>query len=89
MSQQWEYRTMVRTHRTLNKDRDWSKAAPAAARVGGWASGWDMNIAKLLPEIGNEGWELVDISSMTSSFLMEGQPGMVTEEVWVFKRPKE
>ena len=80
---------MVRAHRTLNKDRDLNTAGPATPRVGGWAMGWDIDIAKLLPEIGNDGWELVDISSRTSTFSIDGQPGVVTEEVWVFKRPKD
>ena len=84
IAQKWEYRTMVRAHRTMSKDREIRTDRPSIPSQ----NAWDVDIAQLLPAIGNEGWELVAISSRTSSFSIDGQLGLVTEEVWVFKRPK-
>jgi hypothetical protein len=84
IAQKWEYRTMVRAHRTIQRDREIRTDSPGLPPQ----TAWDVDIAKLLPAIGNEGWELVAISSRTSSFSVDGQSWLVTEEVWVFKRPK-
>lgn len=85
IAQKWEYRTMLRAHRTMSRDRDIRTDRPV---IPNHLKGWDVDIAELLPAIGNEGWELVAISSRTSSFSVDAQSGLVTEEVWVFKRPK-
>jgi hypothetical protein len=84
MAQKWEYRTMVRAHRTRDREREIRTDRPGIPRP----TTWDVDIAKLLPALGNEGWELVAISSRTSSFSVDGQSGLFTEEVWVFKRPE-
>jgi hypothetical protein len=84
IAQKWEYRTMVRAHRTTSKDREIRTDSPGIPKP----PSWDVDIAQLLPVIGNEGWELGAISSRTSSFSVDGQSWLVTEEVWVFKRPK-
>jgi hypothetical protein len=68
----------------MQRDREIRTDNPAIPRP----PTWDVDIAKLLPAIGDEGWELVAISSRPSSFSVDGQAWLVTEEVWVFKRPK-
>lgn len=69
--QQWEYKVFHR-QRSLH---------------GMSVTEWDENIVSQLPQLGDDGWELVTIlprSSVGSS----GGAGVTTDEVWVFKRPK-
>lgn len=70
--QRWEYRVFHR-QRTV-----------AAGEV---TSGWDENIVGMLPELGDEGWELVTVLPRSSSGGATNA-GMTTDELWVFKRPK-
>ena len=73
--QKWEYKHLfrVRTHKT--------------AIVGlHHAKEWDKNIVGMLPELGEEGWELVAITSRSGAAL-DGLSGFTNEELWVFKRP--
>jgi hypothetical protein len=72
----------------MSNDQEVIINSKAPVRLKGWPKGWDVNIATLLPAIGNEGWELAAISSRNSSIAVDGQAMLVTEEVWVFKRPK-
>jgi len=85
IGQKWEYRTMLRAYRTLRPERekgkDYLSGMPGLNK-------WNVDIAQMLPDIGNEGWELAAISSRTSTYSIDGQSGLETEEVWVFKRPK-
>ena len=82
LAQRWDYRTMVRAHRTMAKDpQNRTDSTP-------FPNGWDIDIAESLPALKNEGWELVAISSRTSSFAADEQPMLFIEEVWVLKRLK-
>ena len=90
MPQKWEYRTLVREHRSMPRDRELRTDKPSTDKpVIPHPNAWHVDIANLLPALGDEGWELVAISSRTSPFTVDGQSGLVTEEVWVFKRPKD
>lgn len=51
----------------------------------GNAAEWDKSVVTMLPELGNDGWELVTVITRSSD---PANPGVVTEEQWVFKRPK-
>ena len=57
-------------------------------RQDGGVSGWDNDITKKLRDFGEQGWELIDISAR-SDFTGSSAAGVTTEELWVFKRPKE
>jgi hypothetical protein len=46
---------------------------------------WDKSIVAMLPELGNDGWELITVITRSSD---PTNAGVVTEEQWVFKRPK-
>jgi hypothetical protein len=91
--QKWEYLYITRT-------RGWKKEK----LLEGWikASNWVCTIEtatgtqefpyKYLPEalekLGDEGWELVSVSPR-SSYMGQHTAGFTTDEIWVFKRPKE
>lgn len=47
---------------------------------------WDRDIEELLPKLGYEGWELVNVIPESSSW-GENNAGATTEEKWIFKRP--
>lgn len=70
--QRWEYKVFHR-QRTV--------------AMGEVTSGWDENVVGMLPELGDEGWELVTVLPRSSS---GGAPnaGVTTDELWIFKRPK-
>ncbi|HMM41504.1 MAG TPA: hypothetical protein PKA95_06345 [Thermomicrobiales bacterium] len=70
--QRWEYRVFHR-QRTVS--------------MGEITSGWDENIVGMLPELGDNGWELVTVLPR-SSIGGETNAGITTDELWVFKRPK-
>ncbi|ERI92346.1 hypothetical protein HMPREF1982_02328 [Clostridiales bacterium oral taxon 876 str. F0540] len=48
---------------------------------------WDKDIEKMLPELGEEGWELVNVIAESSAY-GENNAGSTTEEKWIFKREK-
>ena len=48
---------------------------------------WDKDIEAMLPELGEEGWELVNIVPISSAW-GENKTGSTTEEKWIFKRSK-
>lgn len=85
--QKWEYRTISRT-------RGWKE--PQGRERWHRASSWNQNIEAMLPQLGEEGWELVAISSrsstlggyFTTSIGSGDMAGFTDEETWVFKRPK-
>ncbi|MEW6028744.1 MAG: hypothetical protein ACOYZ8_00800 [Chloroflexota bacterium] len=88
----WEYKTIVR-ERGWDKDKTTPKAAWSAA------TNWNVDIDKTLKELGEEGWELVAVTSR-SNYLggfregsnwvnyMGDYAGFTSHETWVFKRPK-
>lgn len=47
----------------------------------------DINVEELLPQLGEEGWELVNVVPISSDY-GEHRAGFTSEEKWVFKRPK-
>lgn len=49
---------------------------------------WDTNMEELLPQLGEEGWELVNVVPESSAW-GQNNSGATTEEKWVFKRVKE
>lgn len=49
---------------------------------------WDIEIQELLPQLGDEGWELVNVVPESSTW-GENNSGTTTEEKWVFKRLKD
>ncbi len=71
----WEYKLVVRNR--------------------GWPGGfepkegtkWNVDIEALLPQLGDEGWELVAVTPR-SDFFGQSAAGFTTSDVWVFKRPK-
>jgi hypothetical protein len=89
--QRWEYKTILRS-RGWDEDKDSPRAK--------WLVGtdWNVDIVKELEKLGNEGWELVAVSSR-SSYLgghksgsmwgySDDYAGFTNQELWVFKRPK-
>jgi hypothetical protein len=70
--QAWEYKVI---HRARN------------VQGGGAAGQWDSGVVGQLPELGEEGWELVSVvprSSVGGSTVA----GTTSDEMWIFKRPK-
>lgn len=67
----WEYRVFHRTRPVGNSG----------------PGGWDENVVSQLPQLGDEGWELVSIVTRSSS-VGSLVAGVTTDEIWVFKRPK-
>lgn len=74
----WEYKLVFR-------QRGWSNS---------WSSldyndvdQWNVDIEKLLAELGDEGWELVTIEPR-SDYIGPYCSGTTTSSLWVFKRPK-
>jgi hypothetical protein len=49
---------------------------------------WDKNILDRLTMLGEQGWELVAVVPR-SGMSGESYAGFTTEEMWVFKRPKQ
>jgi hypothetical protein len=49
---------------------------------------WDNNITDKLAMLGDQGWELVAIAPR-SGLNSEHYAGVTTEELWIFKRPKQ
>ena len=52
---------------------------------GGTSAEWDKSVVSMLPELGVNGWELVTVITRSSD---PAHAGAITEEQWVFKRPK-
>jgi len=84
----WEYKTIIRS-RGWARDKDSSR--------GDWMKGteWNLKITTKLEELGEQGWELVTVISR-SSYLgshtysgTDDYAGFTSDEVWVFKRPKQ
>lgn len=48
---------------------------------------WDKDIESMLPKLGEEGWELVNVIPESSAW-GENNSGSTTEEKWIFKRQK-
>ncbi|MGA9349730.1 MAG: DUF4177 domain-containing protein [Anaerolineae bacterium] len=71
--QKWEYK-IVNRHRGF----------PGGVAVE--ATDWNVDILKMLPSLGNEGWELVAIEPR-SDYNGNAYAGCVTSDIWVFKRP--
>jgi hypothetical protein len=69
--QKWEYRVFHRQRQI----------------AGGLVTGWDENVVGQLPQLGEDGWELVTILPR-SSIGSDAAAGITTDELWVFKRPK-
>lgn len=69
--QKWEYKIIV------NK------------RSAGFFSNyeWEQNMEELLPELGEEGRELINVVAESSAW-GENNTGATTEEKWIFKRAK-
>lgn len=69
--QKWEYK-IVNRERSFGLFSDYS---------------WDIDIEAMLPELGEEGWELVNVIPESSAW-GENNSGTTTEEKWIFKRAK-
>ncbi len=92
--QKWEYleihrgRQVTLDNKTHQKQvSDWTHTI--------WLSGSQSGdirssekILNLLCELGDQGWELVT-SHSRADFPYDGQGGITTSEVYIFKRPKE
>lgn len=48
---------------------------------------WDTDMESMLPKLGEEGWELVNVIPESSAW-GENNSGSTTEEKWIFKRSK-
>lgn len=86
----WEY-TVVRRTRT------WARYDEKAGYM--WGNRWSQPIEEIL-RLGEEGWELVTAVPMSSVLGGYGEQyggagafadfaGFTTEQIWVFKRPKD
>lgn len=49
---------------------------------------WNVDVTAVLPRFGDEGWELVSVVPR-SSYPGDQWAGITSEELWVFKRPKQ
>lgn len=47
---------------------------------------WDIEVEEMLPELGEEGWELISVIAESSAW-GENNTGATTDEKWIFKRP--
>lgn len=84
--QKWEYKTIVRS-------RGWDK--PKRGGLLGCAymaaTDWDLDPNSFLKELGDDGWELVAVTPRSSVLGGTGEvdyAGFISQELWVFKRPK-
>lgn len=68
----------------------WEYKIVMCQRNAGFFSGyeWDRDMEEILPQLGDEGWELVSVIPESSAW-GENNSGATTEEKWVFKRLKE
>ncbi|WPC43923.1 DUF4177 domain-containing protein [Clostridium sp. JS66] len=48
---------------------------------------WDKDIELMLPELGEEGWELINVIPESTNW-GENRSGLTSEEKWIFKRLK-
>ena len=48
---------------------------------------WDKDMESMLTELGEDGWELINVIPESSDW-GENISGTTTEEKWIFKRPK-
>lgn len=72
--QKWEYKTIRRQRRIRG--------------FLGALTDWNIDIDSMLPQLGEEGWELVAVSNR-SSVSGVGYAGVTNDELWVFKRPQQ
>ena len=88
----WEYKT-------VNRTRGWHTATEPRDATWKIAGDWDVDIDKVLKELGDKGWELVAVTSRSSyaggyregtAFVnyMTDYAGFTDGETWIFKRPK-
>ncbi len=89
MPTKWEYKLIHRA-RGWDKDETVKKAPWFKSTV------WNRDMEEELVALGEEGWELVAISTRsdylggkTYDGLVANYAGFTSSEVWVFKRPKE
>ncbi len=84
MAQKWEYKTLYRSRfakresGTILQPTEWEYQEDGKT-IGA------LDIHHKLRELGDAGWELVDISARSSN---PNIPGYSTEETWIFKRMK-
>lgn len=69
--QPWEYKVLHRSRSVQS----------------GAAGQWDSGVVGQLPELGEQGWELVTVVPR-SSVGGCSSAGVTSDELWVFKRPK-
>jgi len=88
MQTKWEYKIVAR-NRGFSEDKNTKNAYWMVARD------WDVDMEKMLPTLGDEGWELVAITSRSGylgghSWGVDSSDiaGFTSSEIWVFKRPK-
>lgn len=87
MQTKWEYKIIARD-RGFDVDKS-KKNLP-------WmmATDWDIDMEKILPTLGDEGWELVAITSRSgylggnTTISYNDYAGFTSNEIWVFKRPR-
>ena len=85
--QRWEYKTVTRWRDIVGMDNSQLRSSLA------WEDPKDID--SLLAKLGDEGWELVALTTYNSlgSVLIHGDgpivAGVGTHQTWVFKRPKQ
>jgi hypothetical protein len=47
---------------------------------------WDVEVENMLPQLGEAGWELVNVIPESTAW-GDNNAGTTTEEKWIFKRP--
>ena len=83
--QGWEYK-IVHRGRGVEEGGNWYVGSPWETR-----NHHTPDLGTILRELGDEGWELVGISTRANigSRIGGNVAGMTTDEVLIFKRPKE
>ena len=85
MVQKWEYKFFYRSRFANPSGAGMYQASDWKYIEDGQKSLGTIDIIVKSKEMGEDGWELVDIASRSAD---PNFPGFTTEELWTFKRPK-
>ena len=93
--QKWEYRTLFRTRGFTSVETGKKGLFDPQALPWMEPTSWDQSL-EILEQLGDEGWELVAVVPRSSYLggkqlgdLSLDYAGFTSEELWVFKRPRE
>jgi hypothetical protein len=101
--QLWEYKTINRFRDLNDEPGPLGKNPPEYGLAKDWGVSFEdgkrsptpINMASKLPQLGDQGWELVTVYAKSNNANNDGPRsnglalnGVTTEDLWVFKRPK-